>query len=55
MSGALKDQASLAEDIDMDRVIADAEYRRSVISRLRRERLMKAQPPEDDDSTLDED
>jgi hypothetical protein len=38
MAAALKSDTSLTDEIDMERVVADAEYRRSVIFRLRRER-----------------
>jgi len=33
-------EAGALHDIDMERVVADAEYRRRVIHRLRRERRM---------------
>ena len=49
-------QDALAEEIDMDRVVADADYRRSVIVRLKRERLLKVQPPaEEGDFGADDD
>ena len=38
MPAALKSDESLSDEIDMERVVADADYRRRVISRLRRER-----------------
>jgi hypothetical protein len=39
MAAALNPEESFSDDeIDMERVVADAEYRRHVISRLRRER-----------------
>ena len=38
MAAALKPEESFSEDIDMERVVADPDYRRRVISRLRRER-----------------
>ena len=55
MPPALKDNASLAEEIDMDRIVADPEYRRSVITRLRLERLQKAQASDEDDIAADDD
>ena len=57
MPSALKDSASLAEEIDMDRVVADPEYRRRIITRLRRERILKAQATadEDDEAWADDD
>jgi len=39
MASALKLEQDSAEDVDMERLVADAEYRRRVIDRLRRERL----------------
>jgi hypothetical protein len=38
MAAALKPEESFSDEIDMERVVSDAEYRRQVISRLRRER-----------------
>ena len=38
MAAALNPEESFSDEIDMERVVADAEYRRRVISRLRRER-----------------
>ena len=38
MAAALKSDESLTDEIDMERVVADADYRRRIISRLRRER-----------------
>jgi hypothetical protein len=38
MAAALNSDESLTDEIDMERVVADAEYRRRIISRLRRER-----------------
>ncbi len=44
------------DEIDMDRIVADPDYRRSVISRLKRERLSKAVAAADDpDAAPDED
>ena len=40
MTPALKSEARLADDIDMERVVADADYRRRVVGRLRRERIL---------------
>jgi hypothetical protein len=39
MAGAFGSEEGHSDDIDMERVVADPDYRRSVISRLRRERL----------------
>jgi hypothetical protein len=39
-SAALNYEPSVAEEIDMERVVTDAEYRRHVITRLRRHRLV---------------
>jgi hypothetical protein len=56
MSGAVAESELQAADIDMDRVVADPDYRRSVITRLKRERLLKAQAPADDgEAAADED
>jgi hypothetical protein len=38
MPAALKPEESFSDEIDMERVVADPDYRRRVISRLRRER-----------------
>ena len=38
MAVALKPEESFSDEIDMERVVADPDYRRRVISRLRRER-----------------
>ncbi len=38
MPAALKSDESFTDEIDMERVVADPDYRRRVISRLRRER-----------------
>ena len=38
MPAALRSEESLSDEIDMERVVADPDYRRRVISRLRRER-----------------
>jgi hypothetical protein len=44
MPAALTGDESLSDEIDMERVVADSDYRRRVISRLRRERrVAKAQ------------
>ena len=49
MAAALKSDESLTDEIDMERVVADSEYRRQVISRLRRERrFVKAQTAAED-------
>lgn len=39
MAAALNEEGGTPLEIDMDRVVSDAEYRRQVIHRLRRERL----------------
>lgn len=49
MVSALRDEEVSSGEIDMERVVADPVYRRRVISRLRRERILaKAQASEDD-------
>ncbi|HXQ50543.1 MAG TPA: hypothetical protein VN802_05575 [Stellaceae bacterium] len=49
MASALSDDEIPSGEIDMERVVADPIYRRRVISRLRRERILaKAQASEDD-------
>jgi hypothetical protein len=40
MPELFREEADLSDDIDMDRIVADPEYRRRVVSRLRRERLL---------------
>ena len=40
MAGLIRDGEAGFDEIDMDRIVADAEYRRQIISRLRRERRM---------------
>jgi hypothetical protein len=48
MPAALNGEESLSDEIDMERVVADSDYRRRVISRLRRERrVAKAQVSDD--------
>jgi hypothetical protein len=50
MTFAARGNAAAPLDIDMDRVVADAEYRRRVITRLRQERLLaEAQKAKDTD------
>jgi hypothetical protein len=39
MAAVFEPEAENADDVDMERLVADAEYRRRVIHRLRRERL----------------
>jgi hypothetical protein len=51
MAAALKPEESFSDEIDMERVVSDAEYRRQVISRLRRERR-SAQTLLSDDADL---
>jgi len=38
MAGLIRDGEGGFDEIDMDRIVADAEYRRQIVSRLRRER-----------------
>ena len=40
MPAAGSEDPSLVEEIDMERVVSDADYRRDVIFRLRRQRLV---------------
>jgi hypothetical protein len=40
MAATVSDETGRPLEIDMDRVVADAEYRRRVIHRLRQERLL---------------
>ncbi len=49
MAQAAKDDEASVE-IDMERVVADSDYRRRIISRLRRVRLMAQTPRGEDDS-----
>lgn len=59
MTSAVNRDAEASLDIDMDRVVADADYRRRVIHRLRQERLLaeaqKAKDPYPLDLALGED
>lgn len=43
MTALLDDEEEILGDIDMDRVLVDPLYRRTVINRLRRERLDQRQ------------
>jgi hypothetical protein len=40
MAGLIRDGETGFDEIDMDRIVADAEYRRQIVTRLRRERRM---------------
>jgi tetrahydromethanopterin S-methyltransferase subunit F len=53
MAAVIDDEVELTMDIDMDRVVADAEYRRQVIARLRRERMLAAAQSARDDDLFD--
>jgi hypothetical protein len=50
MAQAAKDDEP-SDEIDMERVVADSDYRRRVISRLRRVRLMTRPPQGEDDGS----
>jgi hypothetical protein len=52
-SAALNQEPSVAEEIDMERVVTDAEYRHRVITRLRRQRLFAEALRGRDDDALD--
>jgi hypothetical protein len=52
MPAALNGDESLSDEIDMERVVADSEYRRRVISRLRRERRSAKAQVSDDSADL---
>ena len=46
MAAALREEIDGTHDIDMERVVADPEYRRRVVARLRQARLLaEAQRP----------
>ena len=40
MAGLTRTVEAGFDEIDMDRIVADAEYRRQIVTRLRRERRM---------------
>ncbi len=53
MAALIGDDVELTGEIDMDRIVADAEYRRQVIARLRRERMLAAAQSARDDDLFD--
>jgi len=53
MASMIGDEVEFTADIDMDRIVADADYRRRVIARLRRERMLAASHTVRDDDIFD--